>query len=266
MRPDSPPERAQDSGSRFFGRRWGNIDSRFGTRVWSAGRLLLVAAALAVTYGVFFLAAMRVATRAREVKVPDVRGKSVPEASTALTNAGLALRIDPLRRADPTIPVDRVLSQDPEPGTAVRRPRAVRVRVSEGAHAPVVPSLTGLSERAAEIALTQERIQLSSTAEIRTTDYGSGVVVAQDPPPKSRAGAIMLLVNRAQGGVSYVMPDLIGTPGARSADVLRKDGFVVAIVGENPYPGLPAGIVIRQTPQPGFQIATGEPISLEVSR
>jgi len=32
------------------------------------------------------------------------------------------------------------------------------------------------------------------------------------------------------------------------------------------YPGLRAGIIVRQTPQAGFQIAKGELISLEVSR
>jgi beta-lactam-binding protein with PASTA domain len=40
----------------------------------------------------------------------------------------------------------------------------------------------------------------------------------------------------------------------------------VALVGNHPYPGVPAGIVIRQVPQAGFQIAPGEAISLEVSR
>jgi len=40
----------------------------------------------------------------------------------------------------------------------------------------------------------------------------------------------------------------------------------VAVVGDHPYPGVPAGIVLRQNPQAGFQIAPGEPISLEVSR
>ena len=53
-------------------------------RVWNAGRFFLLAAALAITFGVFFLAALRVATRAREVKVPDLRGMSVAEATTAL--------------------------------------------------------------------------------------------------------------------------------------------------------------------------------------
>ncbi len=66
--------------------------------------------------------------------------------------------------------------------------------------------------------------------------------------------------------MTYVMPDLIGTPGARVADLLRRRLFRVTILGEVPYPGLPAGTVVRQTPQAGFQIAPGDPITLEVSR
>ncbi len=47
---------------------------------------------------------------------------------------------------------------------------------------------------------------------------------------------------------------------------LRGHGFRVAVVGSTPYPGVAAGIVLRQSPQAGFQIAPGEPISIEVSR
>ena len=234
--------------------------------MWTAGRLLVLAGALAMTYSVFFLASMRVATRAREVKVPDVRGKSMTEAGAVLAQAGLSLRIEPNRRVDPTVPADHVLAQDPDPGTMVRKPRAVRIHVSEGPRSPMIPLLTGLSERSAEMAAAQEGLRITATAEIRTTDYPPGIVVAQDPPAKSRGPAATLLINRAQGGVRYVMPDLIGTPARRVADILRHDGFLVAIVSETPYPGLPADIVIRQTPQAGFQIAFGEPISLEVSR
>src|SRR5438093_51809 len=79
-------------------------------------------------------------------------------------------------------------------------------------------------------------------------------------------GQVALLVNRGERGSSYVMPDLIGVNGDRAADVLRNHGFRVAVVGSQPYPGVAAGIVIRQSPQAGFQIAPGEPISLEVSR
>jgi beta-lactam-binding protein with PASTA domain len=62
------------------------------------------------------------------------------------------------------------------------------------------------------------------------------------------------------------MPDLIGVNGDRAADLLRTRGFRVAVVAANPYPGVTAGIVLRQNPQAGFQIGPSEPISLEVSR
>jgi beta-lactam-binding protein with PASTA domain len=62
------------------------------------------------------------------------------------------------------------------------------------------------------------------------------------------------------------MPDLIGVNGERAAEILRGHGFRVALVGAAPYPGVAAGIVLRQSPQAGFQIAPGEPISIEVSR
>jgi beta-lactam-binding protein with PASTA domain len=38
------------------------------------------------------------------------------------------------------------------------------------------------------------------------------------------------------------------------------------VVGSYPYPGVAPGIVLRQSPRAGFQVAPGEAISLEVSR
>ena len=80
------------------------------------------------------------------------------------------------------------------------------------------------------------------------------------------ADQVVLLVNRGEYGASYVMPDLIGVSGDRATLVLRGQGFRVAVVASAPYPGIAAGIVLRQNPQAGFQIAPGEPISIEVSR
>ena len=107
---------------------------------------------------------------------------------------------------------------------------------------------------------------LASVSEVRSPDYPPDVVLAQEPPAKGGGTKVALLVNRGDRGVSYVMPDLIGVNGDHAAEILRQRGFRVAVVGANPYPGVAAGVVIRQNPRAGFQIAPGEPISLEVSR
>lgn len=240
-------------------------DSALRTRVWSAGRLLVLGMLLAITFATFFLASMRVATRAREVQVPELRGRSVADANRALNDAGLVLRIE-ARRSDAKVPVDHVLAQDPEPGTVLRPQRAVRVRVSDGQRDPVIPQVVGQAERTAEITLAQENVEIAGRAEIRTTSYPAGTIVSQDPPAKDRAPAVTLLINRGERGQSYVMPDLIGTLGSRAIEILRRRPFRVNLGAEVPYPGLPPGIVVRQVPQPGYQIGHGDTITLEVSR
>ncbi len=239
---------------------------QFRSRVWTAGRLLLLVIALGATYGIFFLTSLRIATRAREVEVPDLRGKPLAEAAQILSDLGLSLRIDPLRRSEVDVPAEHVASQDPEPGVVTRRQRSVRVRVSDGQSMPEVPDITGRPERMADSSLTEAAITIASRAEIRTTDYPAGAIVAVDPPAGGRSGEVSLLVNRGERSSSYVMPDLIGTQGRQAVAALRARGFRATIVAELVYPGLPSGIVIRQTPQAGFQITFGETISLEVSR
>jgi serine/threonine-protein kinase len=236
------------------------------TRVWGAGRLLLIGSALLVTYVVFAAASMRIALRTREVVVPSLTGKALNDATALLADAGLNLKVEEARRVDPKIPAGQIISQDPQAGVSTRRERSVKVWVSSGPRNTVVPALLGESERTAQLRLQQEGVELGEIAEIRSGDYQADAIVAQAPQPKSLASRVTLLVNRGERGATYVMPDLIGVNGDRAADLLRVRGFRVAVVGDHPYPGVPSGVVLRQGPQAGFQIAPGEPISLEVSR
>ena len=234
-------------------------------RAWTAGRLLLLAGALSVTFGAFFLTALRVTNRAREVSVPDLRGKSLDEANAMIAATGLVLKVDQ-RRGDPKIAADHVLGQDPDAGTILRRQRAVRIAVSDGQRDPIIPDATGQAERSADLVMQQDNVTIADRAEVKTTAVLPGLVVAQDPPPGARGGKVTLLVNRAEAGISYVMPDLIGTPGVNVVSILRRRGFRVTVAAEVPYPGLPAGIVVRQTPQAGFQVGFGDPVAIEITR
>ena len=74
------------------------------TRVWSAGKRLVLLAALVLTYVVFAAASMRVAIRAREVIVPALSGQSVNQATAALAEAGLTLKVEEARRSDAKVP------------------------------------------------------------------------------------------------------------------------------------------------------------------
>ena len=236
------------------------------TRVWSAGKLVLLAGALVATYLIFAAAAMRIALRTREVQVPDFTNRTANEATAIATDFGLAMKIDESRRPDPKIAAGRVLAQEPAAGSVARQQRTVRVWLSAGQRAATVPLLVGETERTAQLRLAQDGLTLAELSEIRSHTFAQDVVVAQTPPAKTASEKVALLVNRGERGASYVMPDLIGVNGDHAAEILRNRGFRVAVVGSTPYPGVAAGVVIRQNPQSGFQIGPGEPISLEVSR
>ena len=68
----------------------------FTGRVWGVGKLLMLLALLCVTYGVSFGMAMRLALRTRDVRVPELRNRTVNQASTALTELGLPLKVEDL--------------------------------------------------------------------------------------------------------------------------------------------------------------------------
>src|SRR3977135_2694719 len=99
------------------------------TRVWTAGKLLLLAGALVATYVLFAAASMRLALRASEVPVPDFTNRTANETSVAAA---------------------RTLTQDPSPGATARRQRTVRVWVSAGPRSTTVPGVTGETERTAQ--------------------------------------------------------------------------------------------------------------------
>lgn len=235
-------------------------------RVYGAGKLLVLAGALLVTYIVFAVGSMRVALRAREVQVPDLTNHTTGEATAMIGDLGLGLKIDEVKRIDPKIPAGRILTQEPAPGSTARRQRTVRVWVSAGPRAATVPAVTGETERIAQARLAQGGIAVRAISEVRLPDAQSDVVLAQQPPAKTAATSVALLVNRADRGIAYLMPDFIGVNGERAAEALRQRGFRASVVSAAPYPGISAGIVLRQSPQAGFQIRPGEPVSLEVSR
>jgi serine/threonine-protein kinase len=207
-----------------------------------------------------------VAIRSREVAVPVLTGRSVNEASALLDDLGLALRLEDQARPDPRVPAGLVLAQDPPAGALTRRPRSVKVRLSAGPAVTVVPTLVGEAERAAVLRLQASGLAIVDMAEVRSRQHTPGTVMAQFPPPETRSAEVAVLVNREEPSGGYVMPDLIGVDGDRAAGLLRNRGFRVTVVGSQPYPGIPAGTVIRQTPAGGFEVGPSDGISLEVSR
>ena len=234
--------------------------------LFQAVKILVVAGLLASAFFISVVAGLQLALKFREVTVPDLVGQPIDTATSLLAEQRLNLRLEPLSEINPSVPINHISSQDPAPGLTTRTQRSVKVWLSSGNRAGSVPILVGQSEPSARRRLEEDSLSLGVLSEIQSSLYPSDAIVAQESPTLATSAQVSVLLNLGERGATYVMPDLIGMRGTNAAETLRRSGFRVTVVGDHPYPDLTPDIVLRQSPQAGFQIALGEAISLEVSR
>jgi beta-lactam-binding protein with PASTA domain len=234
---------------------------RFAASLFKAGLLGL---ALLATGAVSALTTARVLLASRQVQVPDVRGRRLPEASARLSRLRLLARVEG-RRHDPAVPADHVAAQEPEAGTPLKRHRSVRLWLSLGPRRLSVPAVEGESERSGRLALEQAGLTVGKVVQVPSS-AAPAAILRQDPPAgEAEAEGVALLVSTGPG-LDFVMPDLIGRPAGPALDVLRRAGLKVGDVRYRPYPGTLPGVVLRQVPASGQRVSRTAPISLEVSR
>ncbi len=231
------------------------------------GRNALLGAAVTVTLALSTFATMRVVLSARDVAVPPLVGRTVPDAGADAAGRELAVRIEG-RRHDPHIPADRVAAQEPAAGAMLKAHRAVRIWVSLGPRRTVVPPVEGQSVRTARITLEQLSVPLARVVEIGDV-APEGTVVVQRPPAGEAdlsEGGVSLLISRGPGAASYVMPDLIGHPATAALASLREAGLNVESVSYRSYPGVEPGVVLRQRPPAGYRVSARSALALDVSK
>jgi eukaryotic-like serine/threonine-protein kinase len=241
------------------------------------------------------LVAMQLAVHGREVRVPDLRGKTRAEAQRIADDNGLAAEVE-REYYSATVPEGEVLSQTPPAGTVVRRGWQVRVALSLGRQRVAIPNVEGVSERAAAINITDRGLSLGATATVQTAEKPAGQVVAQDPPPNTTdasAPKVSLLVAQEPAPQAFVMPIFVGKPLGTVEISVKNAGFAIGKVtlaqsttaaevptgnsGVNPAASsMPvpnaaatatpsaASIVIAQDPAPGARVVEGSALNFVV--
>jgi eukaryotic-like serine/threonine-protein kinase len=275
--------------------------ANYNLRVRNLLRYFLLALLLITVALVSALTTMRLAIHAREVKVPDFRGKTPAEARRIAEGNGLATEIE-TNYYSPTVPEGKVLSQGPAPGTIVRRGWQVQLALSLGPQRVTIPQVVGESDRAAAISITERGLQLSSTDDVQIPEATAGQVIAQNPPANATgvsAPKISVLVARDPSAQAFVMPSFIGQPLGSVTNVLKDTGFSVGkvtVAASEPPPGTapqimpstpgnvapgptaqtavnqtvpatpitPASIIVSQDPVPGRKVQAGAAINFTV--
>jgi len=238
----------------------------------SLGRLAFIVALSVLTFAVGGLFATKVGVSGPADRVPDIMGMGSEEAVAVLEAAGMTLEVDADRLQVDSVPADHVARQDPAAGTHVKRMRAVRVMMSTGPLVQRVIGLVGDSRQRALIALEQQGIAVDYVASAPSFEVGRDTIIAQSPEPDAMtAGAaarpLRLLVSLGAPTTYYVMPGLVTRSVAEVRARIETFGFRVT-EGSNRrvHANVPPGTIVAQSPQPGFRIAAGGEIVLQVSR
>ncbi len=237
----------------------------------SLGRLALILAVSVLTFAIGGVFATKFAVSGPADRVPEIVGMESEEAVAILQAAGMTLEVDDDRLQIDSVPADHVARQDPVAGTHVKRMRAVRVMMSTGPLVQSVISLVGDSRQRALIALEQQGIAVDYVASARSLEVSRDTIIAQSPEPAAMEGQALrplrLLVSLGAPTTYYVMPNLVTRPVTEIRSRIEALGFRVT-EGSNRrvHTNVPPGTVVAQLPQPGFRIAAGGEIVLQVSR
>jgi beta-lactam-binding protein with PASTA domain len=199
---------------------------------------------------------LRVAARARRIRVPAVEG--MPAAAAKAKLVGYTIRDD--GGCDANAQTCLVVKQHPTAGTLVSPKSAVRLELDEAAPERFpVPAVIGKQPAAAERALRDRGLTPSSRGEC--PDAASCRITTQEPAPPARvASGDVVIITRASGRI-VVVPDVVGQEEVAAITALADAGL------SPPKPRCKAetGCTIRrQIPAAGTEVVQGTEVRLSL--
>src|SRR5262245_44854541 len=139
------------------------------------GWFVILSAVVVAIFVASFYVTMRTVFVGREVTVPALAGMSVEEARATLNLSELFLETT-AERYDDKVPKGHVQAQDPAAGTTIKKNRKVRVTISLGPLAVVIPDLRGQTVRTARLALQKGGLTVGYVTASSEVDVNSDVV------------------------------------------------------------------------------------------
>ncbi|HEY3491247.1 MAG TPA: PASTA domain-containing protein [Candidatus Deferrimicrobiaceae bacterium] len=200
------------------------------------------------------------------VSVPDVGGLPQANAQTAIVNAGLIAGIVTNANSD-NVTAGNVIGQSPVAGSIVPQGSGVNLTVSSGPLMAVVPTVTGLSQAAAQSAIVAADLSVGSVTTANSSTVAAGNVLSQMPDPGTsviHGTAVNLVISLGPRMVS--VPVLLGMIQAEYQSALASAPLSLGTISNAHSDTVALGRVISQNPKSGTSILQDSPIALVLSQ
>ena len=201
--------------------------------------------------------------------IPEVRGKTVDEATTILTGAGFKVSPDTVFVVDSTITPGNVLSTNPPFGESAVQGTVVILTVSKAPDQVSVPDLTGQAGDAAKAILEAEPYTFVVTiTQEPSADIAANTVLRTDPPlntPVAKGSNVTVIVSA--GPAKVKVPPVEGLTEAAARNQLTNRGLLADVQFITVAIGSPDdGHVILQSIPPTESVNPGTTIRLKVGK
>ncbi|WP_406836920.1 Stk1 family PASTA domain-containing Ser/Thr kinase [Streptomyces sp. AHU1] len=226
------------------------------------GMLLVIAAivlVLGLGAGVWYI------NSGQFTQVPPVLAKTEQQARDRLQGAGLDVKRVEHAYSD-TVKRGTVISTDPGVGERIRDNGSVTLTVSDGPQTVKVPDLDGLALFKAREVLKGDGLVAGMVTREFSQDVTKGFVIRTEPAAgteRHTGSAIAIVVSK---GSPVELPDVSGSSVEDATAQLEGAGLKVKIAPERVESEFDKGQVARQSPAAGREAATGDTVTLTLSK
>ncbi|CAN5712986.1 Stk1 family PASTA domain-containing Ser/Thr kinase [soil metagenome] len=218
---------------------------------------------LALLGGLAWLFFTNLSTSPPQARVPDVVGRDLRDAQSALQRAGFDVDFE--RRNSPRL-VDQVLTQDPEADELVDEGSTVNLVVSAGRRQTTVPDVSGLTQKQARAELKGADLELGEVGREASDEIDEGLVIAQAPSADEEVDSgTTVSITVSTGPEPIIVPPVEGLLEEDAIATLEGAGLGVDVVGREPSSEADEGTVIAQDPGAGTEVAPGDVVGILVS-
>ena len=203
--------------------------------------------------------------KAKEVKVPDVKGMSEDEAQRILTDRNLVPEFDYAFSDD--VEEGEVISTDPESGTPIEEGKTVTVIICKGTKKIAVPKLVGKTKNEAESLLAEAGLKGKAVSEY-SNDYDEGIVMSQktaEGKKVEKGTTIEYVISKGPKVEMTTVPNLKGLTESAAGDKIGNSDLERGTVTYQES-DVTKGYVISQSIAPGTSVEKGSPIDIVVSK
>ena len=200
---------------------------------------------------------------AKNIEVPDLTGKLAIQAQQQLYSLGVKSTVT--TEISESVAQDRVIRQDPAPGTKIGKDDSVALVVSGGAPRVQVPDVKSYSAADAERALQDGKLRYK-TIDAYSTSVPAGQVIALNPGVGTsvRENSLVTLTV-SKGAKPIVVPDVTGATLEEARRKLAAAGLTLTVGQQAQSDTVPSNTIMSQVPDPGSTAAPNSGVTVVVS-